>query len=212
MGHRVSLGRSVAYAGRMGPSIDRERDVMEAGLDERSDIRPCRADETDAILTIINEAADAYRGVIPADCWHEPYMSSAGLHSEIAAGVSFVGYLAEGALAGVMGVQPVRNVDLIRHAYVRTAFQGRGIGSALIASLRACTTRPVLVGTWAAATWAVSFYERHGFSLTSETAKEALLRTYWSVPPRQRELSVVLSAPALTDDAARELMAAAGPR
>lgn len=196
----------------MGPSIDRERDVIQAGLDGRSDIRPCRAEETDAILTIINEAAEAYRGVIPADCWHEPYMSNAGLHSEIAAGVSFAGFVVDGALAGVMGIQPVGNVDLIRHAYVRTAFQGRGIGTALIASLRARTTRPVLVGTWAAATWAVSFYERHGFSLTSGTTKDALLQTYWSVPPRQREVSVVLSAPALADAAARELMAAAGPR
>lgn len=193
----------------MGRSIDREREVVPAGSDERSDIRPCRADEGDAILAIINEAAEAYRGVIPTDCWHEPYMSRASLHSEMAAGVAFVGYTVDGVLAGVMGIQPVRNVDLIRHAYVRTSFQGRGIGSALIASLCARTTRPILVGTWAAATWAVAFYERHGFSLTSEAMKHALLQTYWTVPPRQREVSVVLSAPALTDDAARQLMTAA---
>ena len=179
---------------------------------EQADIRPCGSDEAATVLAIINEAAEAYRGVIPADCWHEPYMSEASLRAEMAAGVSFVGYIVNGALAGVMGIQPVRNVDLIRHAYVRTAFQGRGIGSALIASLRARTTQPVLVGTWAAATWAVGFYERHGFSLASGTTKDALLQTYWSVPPRQREVSVVLTAPALADDAARELMAAAGPR
>lgn len=193
----------------MGRSIDYERDVRPAGSDERSNIRRCRADEDDAILAIINEAAEAYRGVIPTDCWHEPYMSSAGLRSEMAAGVSFVGYVVDGVLAGVMGIQPVRNVELIRHAYVRTSFQGRGIGSALMASLRARATRPILVGTWADATWAVAFYERHGFSLTSDATKEALLQTYWTVPPRQREVSVVLSAPALTDDAARQLMAAA---
>lgn len=193
----------------MERSIDQESNVTEASSDERSDIRPCRADEDDAILAIINEAAAAYRGVIPADCWHEPYMSQASLHSEMAAGVSFVGYMADGVLAGVMAIQPVRNVDLIRHAYVRTSFQGRGIGSALIASLCARTTRPILVGTWAAATWAVAFYERHGFSLTSLPTKDALLQTYWSVPPRQREVSVVLSAPALTDDAARQLMTGA---
>jgi GNAT superfamily N-acetyltransferase len=187
----------------------RDRDATRAAFDERSVIRPCRAGEADAILAIINEAAEAYRGVIPADCWHEPYMSEASLHSELAAGVSFVGYAVDRVLAGVMGIQSVRNVDLIRHAYVRTSAQGRGVGSALIAALRARTTRPVLVGTWAAAVWAVAFYERHGFSLTSEATKETLLRAYWTVPPRQREVSVVLSAPALTDDAARQLMAAA---
>ena len=172
-------------------------------------IRPCRADEAEAILAIVNEAAEAYRGVIPADCWHEPYMPRAGLRAEIAAGVSFVGYEVDGALAGVMGIQPVGNVDLIRHAYVRTACQGRGIGSALIASLRTRTARPILIGTWAAATWAVGFYERHGFRLTSERAKDALLQTYWTVPARQREVSVVLASPALSDAAAGELMAAA---
>lgn len=187
----------------------RDRDPTRTDVAGRPHIRPCRAGEEGAILAIINEAAEAYRGVIPADCWHEPYMSEASLHSEMAAGVSFVGYAADGVLAGVMGIQPVRNVELIRHAYVRTSAQGRGIGSALIAELRARTTRPVLVGTWAAAVWAVAFYERHGFSLTSATTKDALLQTYWSVPPRQREVSVVLSARALTDDAARKLMAAA---
>lgn len=184
-----------------------DRETTEPGC-----IRPCRADEADEVLAIVNEAAEAYRGVIPADCWHDPYMPQAGLRAEMAAGVSFVGHEVDGALAGVMGIQPVRNVDLIRHAYVRTAFQGRGIGSALIDSLRARTARPVLIGTWAAAVWAVGFYQRHGFSLTSEPTKDALLQTYWTVPPRQREVSVVLAAPALSDDAAAELMAAPEPR
>jgi len=120
------------------------------------------------ICEIINAAAEAYRGVIPADRWHDPYMSSQELVSEIAAGIVFWAYELEGAVVGVMGIQPVRDVDLIRHAYVRPGSQRHGVGAALITHIRALSTRRVLVGTWAAATWAVSFYQRHGFQVLDE--------------------------------------------
>ena len=155
--------------------------------------RPCRDDERDEILAIINAAAEAYRGVIPADRWHEPYMESSELESEIAAGVRFWGYPADGRLAGVMGVQAVRDVELIRHAYVRPESQRRGVGAALLAHLRTVSTRPMLVGTWAAADWAIEFYRRHGFELVSPERKTELLRTYWTIPERQIETSVVLA-------------------
>jgi GNAT superfamily N-acetyltransferase len=154
-------------------------------------IRPCRDDERAAILAIVNAAAEAYRGVIPADRWHEPYMPADELDAEIAAGVAFHGYEEDGALLGIMGIQPVRDVDLIRHAYVAPAAQGRGIGGALLAHLTATTNRTILVGTWAAAEWAIRFYRRHGF----EPATQDLLRTYWSIPERQIETSVVLMRP-----------------
>jgi GNAT superfamily N-acetyltransferase len=155
-------------------------------------IRACRDDERPAILAIVNAAAEAYRGVIPADRWHEPYMSSRELEREMAAGVAFWGYEADGALAGVMGVQPVRDVDLIRHAYVAPGIQRRGIGGALLEHLMRSTTRRVLVGTWAAADWAIRFYRRHGFELVSAECGTALLKAYWSIPERQIETSVVL--------------------
>jgi GNAT superfamily N-acetyltransferase len=158
-------------------------------------IRACHDDERAAILEIVNAAAEAYRGVIPADCWHEPYMPSSELESEIAAGVRFWGYEADGALLGVMGIQPVRDVDLIRHAYVFPGNQRRGVGGALLQHLRGLSTRRMLVGTWAAAEWAVAFYQRHGFALTSPERKTALLKTYWTVPERQIETSVVLADP-----------------
>jgi GNAT superfamily N-acetyltransferase len=160
-------------------------------------IRPCRDDERAAILAIVNAAAEAYRGVIPADRWHEPYMPAAELDGEIAAGVAFSGYEADGALVGVMGVQPVRDVALIRHAYVAPERQGRGIGAALLEDLARSTSRPLLVGTWAAAEWAIRFYERHGFELVSPARKADLLRTYWTIPERQIETSVVLANGAL---------------
>jgi len=156
-------------------------------------IRACSDADFQAIEAIVNEAAEAYRGVIPADCWHEPYMTSAALRAEIDAGVRFQGWEEAGALAGVMGVQPVRDVTLIRHAYVRTAYQGRGIGAALLTFLAGQTTGPLLVGTWAAAEWAVRFYQRHGFRLVSPAEKDQLLGKYWSIPARQRETSVVLA-------------------
>ncbi len=157
-----------------------------------SQIRPCRADETAAILAIVNAAAEAYRGVIPPDRWHEPYMSPDDLEGEIAAGVAFWGYESEGALLGVMGIQPVRDVDLIRHAYVAPASQRRGVGGALMAHLASTMTRSTLVGTWAAADWAVSFYLRHGFELLSRERGAELLRSYWTIPERQIATSVVL--------------------
>ncbi|HWT24361.1 MAG TPA: GNAT family N-acetyltransferase [Solirubrobacteraceae bacterium] len=158
-------------------------------------IRPCRDGEREAILAIVNAAAEAYRGVIPADRWHEPYMSRAELDREIAAGVAFWGYEAEGALLGVMGVQPVRDVELIRHAYVDPASQGRGIGGALLEHLAWPAARRMLVGTWAAAEWAIRFYRRHGFEPVPRDRTAALLRAYWTIPDRQIETSVVLARP-----------------
>ena len=162
-----------------------------------SDVRLCRDHERTAVLAIVNAAAEAYRGVIPADRWHEPYMPLEELDGEITAGVVFWGYEQDGRLVGVMGFQSVRDVDLIRHAYVLPESQGRGIGGALLRHLRGLSTRPMLVGTWAAADWAVRFYERHGFRVTSPARKTALLKTYWSIPDRQIETSVVLAHPAL---------------
>ncbi len=155
-------------------------------------IRRCSEGDFDAIEAIINDAAQAYRGVIPADCWHEPYMARSELMAEIAAGVNFWGWDESGTLVGVMGLQQVRDVTLIRHAYVRRAYQGRGIGGRLLTTLIAQTTGPLLVGTWAAAEWAIRFYERHGFHLASTEQKERFLSTYWKVPVRQQETSVVL--------------------
>jgi GNAT superfamily N-acetyltransferase len=159
-----------------------------------SAIRVCRDDERTAILAIVNGAAEAYRGVIPADRWHEPYMPAAELDQEIAAGVRFWGYEEGGDLLGIMGIQAMEDVDLIRHAYVAPNSQGRGVGSALLERLLSSAERPVLVGTWAAADWAIGFYERHGFELvTPAQRKNELLQTYWSIPERQVETSVVLA-------------------
>jgi GNAT superfamily N-acetyltransferase len=155
-------------------------------------IRRCSDGEREAIFAIVNAAAEAYRGVIPADRWHEPYMPMAELDGEIAAGVEFWGYEEDGELLGIMGIQPLGEVDLIRHAYVLPASQGRGVGGALIAHLLRSATRPVLVGTWAAAEWAIRFYRRHGFEQVSSEEKDRLLRTYWTIPDRQIETSVVL--------------------
>jgi GNAT superfamily N-acetyltransferase len=172
----------------------RERVRFETSSAFVSSIRPCRDDERDAILAIVNAAAAAYRGVIPADRWREPYMPTDELEQEIAAGVSFWGYEADGALLGIMGIQPVRDVVLIRHAYVAPGSQGRGVGGALLEQLARRGTRPVLVGTWAAAEWAIRFYRRHGFEQVSPERKTALLQTYWTIPDRQIETSVVLEA------------------
>jgi N-acetylglutamate synthase-like GNAT family acetyltransferase len=145
------------------------------------------------MYTIINDAAQAYQGVIPADRWTEPYMSREYLQHEIDDGVAFWGYEENGALIGVMGIQDVQDVTLIRHAYVRTAQRGRGIGGALLSELKQMTRRPTLVGTWKAAVWAVRFYEKQGFRLVTEQQKEQLLRKYWRIPERQIETSVVLA-------------------
>ena len=165
-------------------------------------IRTCTADDFETIYTIINDAAQAYRGVIPSDCWHEPYMSRDALARAIEAGVSFFGTGDSGTLEGVMGLQRVQDVTLIRHAYVRTASRGRGIGSLLLDELRRRTTGRVLVGTWADAHWAIRFYQRHGFQLVPEADKDRLLRTYWEVPERQRQVSVVLDSVHVVDRAA----------
>jgi GNAT superfamily N-acetyltransferase len=160
-------------------------------------IRRCRDDERGAILAIVNAAAEAYHGVIPTDHWREPYMPSRELDGEIAAGVDFWGYEADGALVGLMGIQPVRDVDLIRHAYVLPGSQRHGVGGALVEHLRHLSTRRTLVGTWAAAEWAIRFYRRHGFELVSPECKTALLKAYWTIPDRQIEDSTVLANPPL---------------
>jgi GNAT superfamily N-acetyltransferase len=162
-------------------------------------IRPCRDDERPRILAIVNAAADAYRGVIPADRWREPYMEARELDGEIATGVAFWGYEADGALVGIMGIQAVRDVDLIRHAYVLPGSQRHGVGAALLKHLRGLTARRMLVGTWAAADWAIGFYRRNGFQLVSPELKTTLLKSYWSIPDRQIETSVVLANPPLEE-------------
>jgi GNAT superfamily N-acetyltransferase len=154
-------------------------------------IRRCRPGEGAAIHAIVNAAAQAYKGAIPDDCWHEPYMSREDLDREIAAGIEFWGY-DDANLVGVMGIQPVKDVTLIRHAYVLPTRQGRGIGGKLLEHLRAMTTRAILIGTWKDATWAIRFYQRHGFERVPEAEKAELLRKYWTISDRQVEASVVL--------------------
>jgi N-acetylglutamate synthase-like GNAT family acetyltransferase len=150
--------------------------------------------ETDfpAILTIVNDAAHAYRGVIPADRWREPYMPAAELEHEIADGVVF--WVAEegGRLLGVMGIQDKGEVTLVRHAYVATDVQRGGVGTSLLRHLERIVDKPVLIGTWAAASWAIDFYRRNGYILVT-AGKDDLLKTYWSIPDRQIETSVVLA-------------------
>ena len=158
-------------------------------------MRPCSEADTDAILEIVNDAASSYRGVIPLEFSHEPYMSREELAAEIAAGVSFSGFWESGVLVGVMGIQHVSDVTLIRHAYVRPSHQRRGIGAALLAALRTeAGERTLLVGTWAGAHWAIAFYKRNGFRLKSAAEAERLLSTYWDIPSRQAAASVVLIA------------------
>src|SRR5258706_5852815 len=148
-------------------------------------IRRCDEHDRPAILAIVNHAAEAYRGVIPPDRWHEPYMPRDELDREVAAEVEFWGYEAGGALVGIMGIQPVDDVDLIRHAYVAPGSQRHGIGGALLEHLAAATTRRMLVGTWAAADPAIRFYRRHGFEPVTRERGAALLRKYWTIPDRQ---------------------------
>jgi len=156
-------------------------------------IRDCADADFEAMLDIINDAATAYRGVIPADRWKEPYMPADELRHEIARGVSFSGEDRAGTLVGVMGSQPVQDVLLIRHAYVRTVRRNQGVGGELLTHLLSRTDRPVLIGTWSAARWAIRFYEKHGFTLLKGARKDSLLRQYWSIPERQVETSVVLA-------------------
>jgi len=156
-------------------------------------IRPCADADFPVVLGIINDGAEAYRGVIPADRWHEPYMSAEHLRREIDAGVRFFGLEEDGRLLGVMGIQDVGDVTLIRHAYVRSSVQRGGIGGRLLAHLQTLTERPVLIGTWADAHWAIGFYEKHGFRRVTSAEKDRLLRVYWDIPARQVETSVVLA-------------------
>jgi N-acetylglutamate synthase-like GNAT family acetyltransferase len=157
-------------------------------------IRPLNSHEAGIALEIINTAALAYRGVIPADCWQEPYIPLEELLSEMeSSGVKFWAYETQGRLAGVMGRQKVRDVTLIRHAYVSPDVQRAGIGAQLLHRLRQGVSSPMLVGTWAAAWWAIRFYEKHGFRLVTPEDKDRLLRAYWTISDRQIETSVVLA-------------------
>jgi GNAT superfamily N-acetyltransferase len=156
-------------------------------------IRCCDERDFELILSIINDGAHAYKDVIPADCWTEPYMSSDDLHAEMEDGVTFWGYEDNEGLKGVMGIQQVEDVTLIRHAYVRTSSQKLGIGGRLLSHLRKLAHGPVLIGTWADAVWAVRFYEKHGFHVVAPEQKEPLLKRYWNVPDRQAETSVILA-------------------
>lgn len=156
-------------------------------------IRPCASSEFKVIYEIINDAAQAYKGIIPADRWKEPYMAESELRHEMNEGVIFWGYEEGGQLVGVMGLQNVQDVTLIRHAYVRTAKRNQGIGTKLLSFLREQTARPLLIGTWANAAWAVRFYGNHGFRLVSVEEKNRLLKKYWSIAERQVETSVVLA-------------------
>ena len=156
-------------------------------------IRKCKKSDFNTILEIINDAAQAYKGIIPPDRWHEPYMSFAELRAQIDDGIVFWGLERYGQLLGVMGIQDKGDVTLIRHAYVVPRAQKRGIGKKLLQYLESMTEKPILIGTWAAASWAVSFYQKNGYSLVSEEEKNRLLRKYWSIPERQVETSVVLA-------------------
>jgi GNAT superfamily N-acetyltransferase len=156
-------------------------------------IRPYQREDFETALSVINDAAQAYKGVIPEDRWHEPYMTADHLRGEIKDRVRFFLCVEEGGILGVMGIQHVQDVTLIRHAYVRTMDRGKGIGGKLLHHLAGQTTRPLLVGTWAAAEWAIRFYEKHGFKMTSREEKDRLLRKYWNIPERQIETSVVLA-------------------
>ena len=156
-------------------------------------IRKFRDADLSAMLAIVNDAAQAYRGVIPADPWRDPYMPRDELAREIADGIIF--WVAEeaGHLLGMMGIQDKGEVTLIRHAYVAPAMQKKGVGTRLLRHLEGLTSKPVLIGTWADASWAIEFYRRNGFAVVPDRDKDALLRKYWSVPARQRETSVVLA-------------------
>ena len=156
-------------------------------------IRDCGLRDFDAMLDIVNQAAEAYRAFVPAEEWKDPYMPEEELRQDLAAGVRFVGWEQEGGLVGIMGSQPVCDVALIRHAYVRPEWQRHSIGSALLGELRRRTQQPMLVGTWAASSWAIRFYEKHGFHGVPDARREALLRRYWTVPEAQIAASVVLA-------------------
>lgn len=173
--------------------------MTEPPLDEAemAMIRRCMEFDFETIHEIINDAAEAYRGVIPPDRWHEPYMDREELSREIRDGVLFWGVDSGGKLAAVMGIQDRNEVTLIRHAYVRTADQKKGLGTILLHHLEEMATQPILIGTWADATWAVSFYRKNGYTLVTDREKDFLLRRYWRIPDRQVETSVVLANAAI---------------
>ena len=156
-------------------------------------IRRCKESDFKIIFEIINDAARAYKGVIPEDRWNEPYMAFEELMSEVEDGVVFWGLERDGQLLGVMGIQDKDDVTLIRHSYVRTQAQKMGIGTKLLLHLESMAEKPILIGTWAASLWAISFYEKNGYALVSEKEKNLLLSKYWSIPERQMETSVVLA-------------------
>jgi GNAT superfamily N-acetyltransferase len=156
-------------------------------------IRQCNDADFDSIYMIINEAAEAYRDVIPDDRWHDPYMSRDELAAEIADGVIFWGADLDGRLVGVMGIQEKGEVTLIRHAYVQPGLQKQGIGAGLLHHFEKVTDKPILIGTWADASWAISFYRKNSYQLVTHEEKTRLLKRYWSIPDRQVETSVVLA-------------------
>jgi GNAT superfamily N-acetyltransferase len=156
-------------------------------------IRRCREGDWAALLAVVNAAAAAYREVIPADRWREPYMPADELEREIADGVVFWAAEEDGRLLGVMGIQDKGEVTLVRHAYVTPTVQRKGVGTALLRHCQGLVRKPILIGTWAAASWAIEFYRRNGFTLVPGGRKDSLLRKYWSIPPRQVETSVVLA-------------------
>jgi N-acetylglutamate synthase-like GNAT family acetyltransferase len=156
-------------------------------------IRRCSDSDLETILEVINDGAQAYRGSIPDDLWHEPYMPLEELRNEVEKGVRFFGLERDGRLLGVMGLQDRGDVDLIRHAYVRTQAQRTGVGTRLLQHVESSSERPILVGTWAAASWAISFYERNGYTPAPKEEADRLLKTYWTIPERQVETSVVLA-------------------
>jgi N-acetylglutamate synthase-like GNAT family acetyltransferase len=154
--------------------------------------RSAEADH-ETILAIVNDAAQAYRGVIPADRWHEPYMPKDELEREIGAGVVFWVAEEDRRVLGVMGIQDKGEVALVRHAYVASNLQKKGVGTTLLRHVEGLTTKPILIGTWASASWAIDFYRRNGYTVVSDQDKDRLLQTYWSIPARQVETSVVLA-------------------
>jgi N-acetylglutamate synthase-like GNAT family acetyltransferase len=156
-------------------------------------IRQCMDSDFEAIYGIINDAAQAYKGVIPEDRWHEPYMSRIQLRREMEDGVRFWGVEEERVLVGVMGIQDKGDVCLIRHAYIKTSRRKEGMGTRLLRHLESMTEKPILIGTWADATWAIRFYQKNGYRLLSEAEKNDLLRKYWNIPGRQVQTSVVLA-------------------
>jgi GNAT superfamily N-acetyltransferase len=157
-------------------------------------IVPVKNSDFIIVHEIINDGASAYKGIIPVDRWHEPYMSVEELQAQIEDGVKFWCYVDGEQIIAVMGIQNKEDVTLIRHAYVRTAARNKGIGGKLLQHLSTLVTTPILIGTWADASWAISFYEKHGFRLVSFNEKEQLLRKYWNIPLRQIDTSVVLAS------------------